>query len=137
MTTRVLVPTGVLGLGFDRKALARGVALRPDIIAVDGGSTDSGPFSLGAGESKYARAATKSGWGHLVQARADAGMLTDPDSHGVVVQPACDAGDAASQDLAQQIGAVAARSCPNSQTQKGSVASGRGRSEISSPGKAS
>ena len=74
MTTRVLVPTGVLGLGFDRKALARGVALRPDIIAVDGGSTDSGPFSLGAGESKYARAATKSEWRHLMQARAEAGV---------------------------------------------------------------
>ena len=74
MPTRVLVPSGVLGLGFDRGALARGVALRPDIIAIDGGSTDSGPFSLGAGQSKYSRAATKSEWRDLMRARAEAGV---------------------------------------------------------------
>ena len=73
MTTRVLVPSGVLGLGFDRKALARGVAMRPDIIAIDGGSTDSGPFSLGAGQSKYSRAASKAEWRDLMLARAEAG----------------------------------------------------------------
>lgn len=72
--TRVLVPSGVLGLGFDREALARGVAAKPDIIAIDGGSTDSGPFSLGAGQSKYSRAATKSEWRALMQARAEAGV---------------------------------------------------------------
>ncbi|MFN4059583.1 MAG: acyclic terpene utilization AtuA family protein [Paracoccus hibiscisoli] len=74
MTTRVLVPSGVLGLGFDRTALERGVALSPDIICIDGGSTDSGPFSLGAGQSKYSRAATKSEWRSLMQARAQAGV---------------------------------------------------------------
>ena len=74
MPTRVLVPSGVLGLGFDRAALARGVAAKPDIIAIDGGSTDSGPFSLGAGVSKYSRAATKSEWRQLMQARAEAGV---------------------------------------------------------------
>lgn len=74
MPTRVLVPSGVLGLGFDRKALDRGVAARPDIICIDGGSTDSGPFSLGAGQSKYSRAATKSEWRTLMQARAQAGV---------------------------------------------------------------
>lgn len=74
MPTRVLVPSGVLGLGFDRLALARGVALRPDIIAIDGGSTDSGPFSLGAGQSKYSRAATREEWRALMLARAQAGV---------------------------------------------------------------
>ena len=74
MTTRVLVPSGVLGLGFDRAALSRGVAMKPDIIAIDGGSTDSGPWSLGAGQSKYSRAATKAEWRHLMQARAAAGV---------------------------------------------------------------
>lgn len=72
--TRVLVPSGVLGLGFDRQALARGVAMRPDVICIDGGSTDSGPASLGAGVSKYSRAATKSEWRALMQARATAGV---------------------------------------------------------------
>lgn len=74
MPTRVLIPSGVLGLGFDRAALARGVALKPDIIAIDGGSTDSGPFSLGAGQSKYARAATRSEWAEIMAARRRAGV---------------------------------------------------------------
>ncbi|NJM83134.1 MAG: DUF1446 domain-containing protein [Tabrizicola sp.] len=74
MPTRVLVPSGVLGLGFDPVALARGVAFRPDIIAIDGGSTDSGPFSLGTGTSKYARAVTRSEWRQLMRARAEAGV---------------------------------------------------------------
>jgi hypothetical protein len=72
MTTRVLVPSGVLGLGFDRDALAAGVALQPDIIAIDGGSTDSGPFYLGTGTSKYSRAACKAEWKQLMLARAQA-----------------------------------------------------------------
>lgn len=74
MPTRVLVPSGVLGLGFDRRALARGVAARPDIIAIDGGSTDSGPYSLGTGTSKYSRAVTRSEWRELMLARAEAGV---------------------------------------------------------------
>ena len=80
MTTRVLVPSGVLGLGFDREALARGVRLRPDIICIDGGSTDSGPFSLGAGVSKYSRAATKAEWRDLMKARA--GRRSSRHRHG-------------------------------------------------------
>jgi acyclic terpene utilization AtuA family protein len=72
MPTRVLVPTGALGITFDREALARGIAAKPDIIAVDGGSTDSGPYSLGSGTSKYSRAATKSEWRDLMAARVEA-----------------------------------------------------------------
>src|SRR5437764_14107994 len=72
MPTRVLLLTGALGITFDRVALARGVAAKPDIIAVDGGSTDSGPHALGSGTSKYSRAATKSEWRDLMTARAQA-----------------------------------------------------------------
>jgi hypothetical protein len=72
--TRVLIPTGALGLGYDRAALARGVANRPDVIAVDGGSTDSGPSYLGHGVSKYSRASTKAEWRDLMCARAAAGV---------------------------------------------------------------
>lgn len=74
MSIRVLVPSGVLGLGFDREALAAGVALKPDVICIDGGSTDSGPHSLGTSTSKYARAACKSEWRALMQARASLGV---------------------------------------------------------------
>ena len=72
MPTRVLVPSGVLGLGFDKEALAKGVAMQPDIICIDGGSTDSGPYYLGTGTSKYSLAAIKSEWRQLMQARAKA-----------------------------------------------------------------
>ncbi|GFE51015.1 hypothetical protein So717_27680 [Roseobacter cerasinus] len=72
--TRVLIPSGALGLNYDPEALARGVAARPDIIAVDGGSTDSGPSYLGRGVSKYARASTKLEWAGLMKARAIAGV---------------------------------------------------------------
>ncbi|MGB3314153.1 MAG: acyclic terpene utilization AtuA family protein [Albidovulum sp.] len=72
--TRVLIPTGALGLAYDRDALARGVAAGPDIIAVDGGSTDSGPAYLGRGVSKYSRATTKAEWRDLMLAREKAGV---------------------------------------------------------------
>ena len=47
---------------FDFKALKLGISKKPDIISIDGGSTDSGPASLGSGTSKYSRAAIKSEW---------------------------------------------------------------------------
>jgi len=72
--TRILIPSGVLGLGFDERALWRGVGMQPDLIAIDGGSTDSGPASLGSATSKYSRAATKGEWRVLMQARAKAGV---------------------------------------------------------------
>ena len=69
MPTRVLVPSGVLGLGFDREALMAGAASRPDLICIDGGSTDSGPHYLGAGVSKYSRASTMAEWRLLLEAQ--------------------------------------------------------------------
>ena len=74
MQTRVLVPSGVLGLGFDREALERGMMAKPDIICIDGGSTDSGPFYLGTGTSKYAREVCKAEWRILMIARAAANI---------------------------------------------------------------
>jgi len=72
--TRVLVPSGALGLGYDRAALAAGVAAGPDLIAIDGGSTDSGPHYLGTATSKYSRASTLTEWRELMAARAEAGV---------------------------------------------------------------
>ncbi len=72
--TTILVPSGVLGLGFSQAALDRGVAMGCDAIAIDGGSTDSGPHSLGTGQSKYSRAVCKAEWRALMQARARLGV---------------------------------------------------------------
>ena len=71
---RVLIPSGALGLNYDKDALERGLACKPDIIAIDGGSTDSGPAYLGQGVSKYSRASTKVEWQGLMEARAKAGV---------------------------------------------------------------
>ncbi|SEV94687.1 Protein of unknown function [Aliiroseovarius sediminilitoris] len=71
---KVLIPSGALGLGYDRDALARGIAAQPDIIAIDGGSTDSGPHYLGTGTSKYSRGSTKAEWADLMAARVEAGV---------------------------------------------------------------
>ncbi len=71
---KVLIPSGALGLNYDKDALERGLAQRPDIIAIDGGSTDSGPAYLGRGVSKYSRASTKIEWQGLMEARAKAGV---------------------------------------------------------------
>ncbi|NNE87595.1 MAG: acyclic terpene utilization AtuA family protein [Silicimonas sp.] len=73
MMVRVLVPSGALGLGWDADALEKGIANKPDLIAIDGGSTDSGPHYLGTGTSKYARASTKLEWGTLIEAARRAG----------------------------------------------------------------
>ncbi|MEM8702257.1 MAG: acyclic terpene utilization AtuA family protein [Pseudomonadota bacterium] len=72
--TRVLIPTGALGISFSHEALMVGIANKPDIIAVDGGSTDSGPFYLGEGVSKYSGSSVKAEWRQLVRAREAAGV---------------------------------------------------------------
>ncbi len=55
----VLVPSGMLGAGFDPATITRGISLGADIITVDGGSTDSGPYYLGAAQAKTAEAAVR------------------------------------------------------------------------------
>ena len=73
MSVRILIPSGALGLGYDATALERGIANKPDLIAIDGGSTDSGPSYLGRGVSKYARSSTKIEWAGLMDAARRAG----------------------------------------------------------------
>ena len=71
---RVLIPSGALGISIDPAALEAGLGMAPDIIAIDGGSTDSGPFYLGTGTCKYARASIKREWAMLMRARARLGV---------------------------------------------------------------
>ena len=47
---RVLSPAGILGYGFPETSFRAGVALKPDLIACDAGSTDPGPYYLGSGK---------------------------------------------------------------------------------------
>jgi hypothetical protein len=48
----VIFPTGMLGGGFKREMVHAGIEMGATAIAVDGGSTDSGPYYLGTGTAK-------------------------------------------------------------------------------------
>jgi len=56
---KILAPTAILGYGFPIKSFEAGIKESPDIIAVDGGSTDPGPYYLGSGKSFTDREAVK------------------------------------------------------------------------------
>lgn len=47
----VLSPTAILGYGFPKESFERGMKNAPHVIGVDAGSTDPGPYYLGAGKS--------------------------------------------------------------------------------------
>jgi Acyclic terpene utilisation family protein AtuA len=73
-TCRILVPSGLLGSGCPQAAFDRGISFSPDVIAVDAGSTDSGPHYLGAGVSKMTRKAVKRDLHQLMIGRAKLGI---------------------------------------------------------------
>lgn len=56
---RVLMPIGGMGGGINQESFDVGMAMNPDVIAIDGGSTDSGPAYLANGMSKYSKAMLK------------------------------------------------------------------------------
>jgi len=56
---RVLSPTAILGYGFPAESFKAGMKLKPNVIAVDAGSTDPGPYYLGCGKSFTDRSAVK------------------------------------------------------------------------------
>jgi acyclic terpene utilization AtuA family protein len=68
----VLVPTGMLGGGFAEATIERGLALGADVIAVDGGSTDSGPSYLGSATCKSTAGAVERDLRSLLNAAARA-----------------------------------------------------------------
>jgi len=70
----ILVPTGMLGGGFSPETIVRGIALGADVIAVDGGSTDSGPYYLGTGTAKTAERAVRLDLRLLLAAASSAGI---------------------------------------------------------------
>ena len=65
----LISPTGALGMGFLDESLERGIGLKPDVIACDAGSTDSGPFYLGSGTPKMSRRAILQDLRRLLLAR--------------------------------------------------------------------
>ena len=56
---RIFSTTAILGYGFPKESFDEGMKRKPDLIAVDAGSTDPGPFYLGEGVSFTDRGAVK------------------------------------------------------------------------------
>lgn len=56
---RVAVPISAVGYGVNEHTLEGLLARHPHVLAADNGSTDSGPYYLGAGKSNKSRAAAR------------------------------------------------------------------------------
>ena len=69
----VIVSNGMLGYGFREQSLRDAVDAGVDLIAVDAGSSDPGPFYLGSGQAFVGDAMTKRDLRLLVQAGHDSG----------------------------------------------------------------
>lgn len=48
---RILTPVGMLGYGFPEEHYLAGIAMDPDAVILDSGSTDPGPYMLGTGST--------------------------------------------------------------------------------------
>ena len=55
----VLSVSGMIGSGFSEETFYRALEMKPDVVACDCGSTDSGPYSLGKGVCNKSRASIK------------------------------------------------------------------------------
>jgi hypothetical protein len=56
---RIMTPCGMLGYGIPKEWFWKGIDWKPDFMAVDAGSTDSGPQKLGNGDMTCTRDAYK------------------------------------------------------------------------------
>ena len=71
---KILVPTGMLGSGCPEEAIERGFSMHPDVVAVDAGSTDSGPYFLATTESKMTRGAVRRDLAQIIPRQLAAGI---------------------------------------------------------------
>lgn len=71
---RILSPTAILGYGFPEESFREGMRRDPHVIAVDAGSSDPGPYYLGAGKSFTDRAAVKRDLGFMLAAAIERGI---------------------------------------------------------------
>jgi Acyclic terpene utilisation family protein AtuA len=72
--TAVIVPVGAIGAGVRAEDVRRGIAFGAHAIAADAGSTDSGPYYLATGISKYSREAVAHDLRILMAVREEAGI---------------------------------------------------------------
>lgn len=71
---RILSATAILGYGFPISSFEEGMKRNPHLIAVDAGSTDPGPYYLGAGVSFTDRDAVKRDLEIMIKAGVERGI---------------------------------------------------------------
>jgi hypothetical protein len=71
---RVLSATAILGYGFPLASFEEGMKKKPHVIAADAGSTDPGPYYLGAGQSFTDRNSVKRDLAIMIPAGIKAGV---------------------------------------------------------------
>jgi len=71
---RILSTTAILGYGFPVSSFEEGLKRNPHLIAVDAGSTDPGPYYLGAGVSFTDRGAVKRDLEFMIKAAVERGI---------------------------------------------------------------
>lgn len=71
---KVLSPTAILGYGFPEQSFKEGMRRHPDVIACDAGSTDPGPYYLGAGYSFTDNNAVKRDLSIMIPAALEEGI---------------------------------------------------------------
>lgn len=67
-TFKILSPTAILGYGFPEESFRKAMEESPDLIAVDAGSSDPGPYYLGAGKPFTDRAGVKRDLRYMITA---------------------------------------------------------------------
>jgi len=71
---RILSTTAILGYGFPIASFEEGLKRKPHLIAVDAGSTDPGPYYLGAGVSFTDKGAVKRDLEFMIKAGVEHGI---------------------------------------------------------------
>ena len=71
---RALAASGVCGSGFREESMEEAMGRRPHFIGCDGGSTDPGPYPLGAGVTSFPPAAIKRDLRLMLKAARGAGI---------------------------------------------------------------
>jgi hypothetical protein len=71
---KVFAPTGCVGFGFADQSFADGLAMSPDIIGMDAGSSDPGPSYLGSGQCFVGRDAVARDLERILPAAKAAGI---------------------------------------------------------------
>jgi hypothetical protein len=102
---RILSPTGGLGYGFPEGSLEEGLRRKPHLIGVDAGSTDPGPYYLGAGKPALSWEATERDLELLLKAQHELGIPFIIGSAGLSgAQPGLDRTIGIIKDIAKRKG---------------------------------